>query len=114
MEGKLGRGGRVSFGTELGTVGNAGLGKDGCVVGNVGNVGCGSVGIEGKGGNADGLGKFGNVGKGGNCNRWRAASPISMDENIVKATQKAEIKHLLDAIVRCCLELINLKMTIAS
>lgn len=101
----LGRGGILSFGREgmvgiEGSGGNVGFGKDGCVVG---NVGCGSVGTEGKGGNADGLGKFGNVGKGGNCNRWRAASPISMDENIVKATKKAEIKHLLDAIVRYCL-----------
>lgn len=87
IEGMLGRGGNVNLGRVgivgiLGSGGNAaGFGKDGCVVG---NVGCGSVGMEGKG---------------GNCNRWRAARPTSMEEN-VKATKKATmIPYLLEAIL---------------
>lgn len=104
----LGNGGRVSFGTEgmvgkaVGSGGKVGFGKDGCAV-------VGSVGTEGKGGNADGLGKFGKVGNGGNCSRRRDVNPTSMEENIVKATKKAEIKHLLlEAIVRCRVGLIFL------
>ncbi|KAF2294577.1 hypothetical protein GH714_012747 [Hevea brasiliensis] len=68
IEGKLGNGGRVTFGAvgmvgKLGSGGRVGLGKESCVVGEIGNVGCGRAGILGNGD----FDKLGTEGKGGNC-----------------------------------------------
>ncbi|CAK7323543.1 unnamed protein product [Dovyalis caffra] len=92
IDGMLGSGGKVTFGTvgmvgKLGSGGNVGLGRDGWVVGKVGNVG-----LVGKGGNV-GLGKFGTEGRGGNWRRWRAAKATLMLEK-AKAMEKAKMKHL--------------------
>ncbi|OMO85211.1 hypothetical protein CCACVL1_10348 [Corchorus capsularis] len=103
-EGKLGRGGKVSFGavgSVLGNVGRLGsggkvpgLGRDGKLVG---NVGCGRFGIVGNGGNVAPPGKFG---IGGSCwRRWRAARPTLMLEND-NAMKNAKTKQLKDAIAR--------------
>ncbi|KAJ9175194.1 hypothetical protein P3X46_013772 [Hevea brasiliensis] len=101
IEGKLGNGGRVTFGAvgmvgKLGSGGRVGLGKEGCVVGEIGNVGCGRAGIVGNGGNVD-FDKLGTEGKGGNCKRLRAAKPISALEN-EKTTKKEMMKQLKEAI----------------
>lgn len=97
IEGMLGNGGRVgNFGilgivAGFGSGGNVGFGSGGNVgFGNVGNVGCcGIPGTEGRGGNV------------GNCNRLRAASPSLMEAN-ARATKKANMKQLLEAILGLC------------
>ncbi|XP_006423766.2 nucleolar protein 10 [Citrus clementina] len=97
IEGMLGNGGRVGiFGlvgivVGFGSGGNVGFGSGGNVgFGNVGNVGCcGIPGTEGRGGNV------------GNCNRLRAASPSLMEAN-ARATKKANMKQLLEAILGLC------------
>ncbi|OMO63526.1 hypothetical protein COLO4_32367 [Corchorus olitorius] len=105
-EGKLGRGGKVSFGAvgivivgNVGRLGSGGkvpgLGRDGKLVG---NVGCGRFGIDGNGGNVAPPGKFGIGGSGGSCwRRWRAARPTLMLEND-SAIKNATTKQLKDAI----------------
>ncbi|KAL9418412.1 hypothetical protein AB3S75_041261 [Citrus x aurantiifolia] len=94
IEGMLGNGGRVGIFGILGIVvgfgsgGNVGFGSGGNV--GFGNVGCcGIPGTEGRGGNV------------GNCNRLRAASPSLMEAN-AKATKKANMKQLLEAILGLC------------
>ncbi|KAF2294196.1 hypothetical protein GH714_008146 [Hevea brasiliensis] len=100
IEGMLGSGGKVTFGTagrvaKLGSGGRVGLGW---VVGKVGNVGWGRFGIVGNGGSV-GIGKLGIEGKGGNCKRLRAAKLISMLEND-KAVKKARMKLLKEATIQ--------------
>ncbi|KAJ9174953.1 hypothetical protein P3X46_013546 [Hevea brasiliensis] len=102
IEGMLGSGGKVTFGT-AGRVGKLGSGSRvglGWVVGKVGNVGCGRFGIVGNGGSV-GIGKLGTEGKGGNCKRLQAAKLISMLEND-KGMKKARMKLLKEAINTIC------------
>ncbi|KAF2320521.1 hypothetical protein GH714_027956 [Hevea brasiliensis] len=90
MEGMLGSGGKVTWGT-AGMVGR--LGSGGSVgLGNGGNVGLGKEGTVG-------LGKFGTKGRGDNCRRWRAATATLMLEND-KAMKSTRMKKLKEAILK--------------